>query len=140
MVQARLHCLACLARDAEFARWPALTVRGDYFSGTLPSWWQQLLSSQRREVRRIIGEVMAARGMMPLLMKVRNGGQWTPGERHELLEHLRRIAHLSPYLIFLLLPGSMLILPVYAWWLDRRRISRQERASAADPSRSTEPP
>lgn len=74
----------------------------------------------------MIGEVMATRGMMPLLMKARNGGQWTPEERQELLDHLRRVAHLSPYLIVLLLPGSMLILPAYAWWLDRRRLTRQD--------------
>jgi hypothetical protein len=97
-------------------------------TAALPGWWRQLLSSQRREVQRVIGEVMATRGMMPLLMKARNGGQWTPAERLELLEHLRRIAHLSPYLIVLLLPGSMLILPVYAWWLDRRRLKRKDEA------------
>ncbi len=31
---------------------------------------------------------------------------------------------LSPYLIALLLPGSVLLLPIYAWWLDRRRLKR----------------
>ncbi|WP_371323789.1 hypothetical protein VX159_15570 [Dechloromonas sp. ZY10] len=84
------------------------------------------MSSQRREVRRILGELMATRGMMPLLMKARNGGQWTPDEKEALLDHLRRMAHLSPYLLFLLLPGSMLLLPIYAWWLDRRRQQRQD--------------
>lgn len=69
---------------------------------------------------------MATRGMMPLLMKARNGGQWTATEKEELLGHLRRMAHLSPYLLFLLLPGSMLLLPIYAWWLDRRRQQRQD--------------
>lgn len=64
--------------------------------------------------------------MMPLLMKARNGGQWTAAEKEELLAHLRRMAHLSPYLLFLLLPGSMLLLPIYAWWLDRRRQQRQD--------------
>ena len=101
---------------------------GGAATAALPSWWRQLLSSQRREVQRVVGEVMATKGMMPLLMKVRNGGQWTSAERLALLEHLRRIAHLSPYLIVLLLPGSMLILPAYAWWLDRRRLKRKEEA------------
>lgn len=101
-------------------------TNSESIAAALPGWWRQLLSSQRREVRRIVGEVMATRGMMPLLMKARNGGQWTADERQQLLEHLRRLAHLSPYLIVLLLPGSMLILPVYAWWLDRRRINRQD--------------
>lgn len=91
----------------------------------LPVWWRQLLSSQRREVRRVLGEAMAVRGMMPLLMKARNGGQWTPAEKAELIDHLRRMAHLSPYLIGLLLPGSVFFLPAYAWWLDRRRLRRQ---------------
>ena len=93
---------------------------------SVPGWWRQLLSSQRREVQRVVTEVMATRGMMPLLMKARNGGQWTPEERRALIEHLRRVAHLSPYLIVLLLPGSVLILPAYAWWLDRRRLRRQD--------------
>ncbi|KAB2922930.1 MAG: hypothetical protein F9K30_11650 [Dechloromonas sp.] len=93
-------------------------------TGALPVWWRQVLSSQRREVRRVLAELMATRGMMPLLMKVRNGEQWTPAEREELLGHMRRMAHLSPYLIALVLPGSVILLPAYAWWLDRRRLKR----------------
>lgn len=91
----------------------------------LPAWWRQLLSSQRREVQRILGELMATRGLMPLLMKARNGGQWTPREKDEVLAHMRRMAHLSPYLIALALPGSVILLPAYAWWLDRRRLRRE---------------
>jgi len=89
-----------------------------------PGWWRQILASQRREVRRVIAEVLAMRGLMPLLMKTRNGGYWSEAERSELLSHLRRLSHLSPYLLFLLLPGSALLLPLYAWWLDRRRFRR----------------
>lgn len=92
----------------------------------LPGWWQQILTTQRREARRVITELMATRGMMPLLMKARNGGQWTPAEKEEILGHLRRMAHLSPYLIALAMPGSILLLPAYAWWLDRRRLRRGE--------------
>lgn len=92
----------------------------------IPGWWQQLVSSQRREVRRVLAELLATRGLMPLLMKARNGGQWTAAEREEILTHLRRMAHLSPYLIALLLPGSVFFLPVYAWWLDRRRLNRRD--------------
>lgn len=91
-----------------------------------PSWWRQLLLSQRREARRIITELLAMRGLMPLLMKTRNGGSWSAQERLELLAHLRRFSHLSPYLLFLLLPGSALLLPLYAWWLDRRRLRRSD--------------
>lgn len=90
----------------------------------MPGWWQQMLASQRREVRRVLAELLAMRGLMPLLMKTRNGGHWSDEERTELLAHLRRLSHLSPYLLCLLLPGSALLLPLYAWWLDRRRINR----------------
>ena len=95
-------------------------------TGALPVWWRQVLSSQRREVRRVLSELMATRGVMPLLMKVRNGEQWSPAEREELLLHLRRMAHLSPYLVALVLPGSVILLPAYAWWLDRRRLRRRD--------------
>ncbi len=87
-------------------------------------WWRLLWASQRREVRRLVAEVVAMRGFMPLLMKPRNGQPWTPAEKAQLIEHLRRLSHLSPYLLLLLLPGSAMLLPAYAWWLDRRRQRR----------------
>lgn len=90
----------------------------------LPVWWRQVFASQRREVRRVIAELMVLRGVMPLLMKSRNGEAWTPQEKTLLLAHLRRLTHLSPYLVFLLMPGSVVLLPIYAWWLDRRRLRR----------------
>lgn len=91
-----------------------------------PAWWRQVVASQRRETRRLLAELLATRGVLPLLMKARNGERWSASEKQELLVHLRRMAHLSPFLIALLLPGSMLLLPAYAWWLDRRRLSRGE--------------
>jgi hypothetical protein len=98
----------------------------DPLNAIVPGWWQQLLSSQRREIRRILAELLVMRGMMPLLMKARNGGHWTPEEKEEIVCHLRRMAHLSPYLLVLMLPGSVFLLPAYAWWLDRRRLNRQD--------------
>ncbi len=92
----------------------------------LPGWWRQMVSSQRREASRVLAELMETRGVMPLLMKARNGEAWSAAEKAQLLAHLRRVAHLSPYLIALLLPGSVLLLPIYAWWLDRRRLKRGE--------------
>jgi len=98
----------------------------DPVEAVVPGWWRQLLSSQRREVRHVLSELLVMRGMMPLLMKARNGGQWTPAEKEEIVGHLRRMAHLSPYLLVLMLPGSVFLLPAYAWWLDRRRLNRQD--------------
>jgi len=60
-------------------------------------------------------------------MKHRNGGTWTAEERAQLLVQLRVLSRVSPYLLFLLLPGSALLLPGYAWWLDRRRKPRITR-------------
>lgn len=87
-----------------------------------------MLALQRRQARRVLAELVATRGIMPLLMKVRNGGHWTAEDKVELLRHLRRMVRLSPYLIALLLPGSILLLPIYAWWLDRRRLNRDASA------------
>ena len=64
------------------------------------------------------------RGLMPLLMKHRNGGTWTPREKAELLVQLRILSRVSPILLLLLLPGSAVLLPLYAWYLDRRRRPR----------------
>ncbi len=95
----------------------------------LPCWWRQLVTSQRDEIKRVLGELADAKGIMPLLMKVRNGGQWTLDEKEILIRHLRNMARLSPYLLALLLPGSVILLPAYAWWLDRRRQARQKKAA-----------
>ncbi|MGL5632738.1 MAG: hypothetical protein ACRDD3_10295 [Azovibrio sp.] len=91
---------------------------------TTVSWWGRLRAAQRQEVRCAVTDLMALRGLMPLLMKVRNGGNWTRGERELLQTHLCRLSRLSPFFMLLLLPGSVLWLPVYAWWLDRRRRKR----------------
>jgi hypothetical protein len=91
----------------------------------------RFVDTQRREVRYLVAELLAVRGLMPLLMKARNGGSWTADEKAELVSQLRRISRLSPYLLFLLLPGSALLLPVYAWWLDRRRLTRDEKSKVA---------
>jgi hypothetical protein len=65
--------------------------------------------------------VLKAKGLMPLLMKQRNGSRWSAEERRELLDRLNALSQISPYLVAMAVPGSMLMLPVLAWWLDRRR-------------------
>lgn len=86
----------------------------------------RLLAAQQRERDLVLAEFVKVRGLMPLLMKHRNGGVWTRAERAELQEQLRALAHLSPYLVLLALPGSFALLPVLAWWLDRRRHRREK--------------
>jgi hypothetical protein len=81
-----------------------------------------------REKKHLLHEILQVRGLMPLLMKPRNKQLWTSEDKAELKVHLRRLSDISPYLIVLALPGSFLMLPALAWWLDRRR-NRQHPAA-----------
>jgi hypothetical protein len=74
-----------------------------------------------REKKYLLNEILQVKGLMPLLMKPRNKQDWTPEDKAELRVHLRRLSNISPYLIVLALPGSFILLPALAWWLDRRR-------------------
>jgi len=96
-------------------------MRGCRFS---PPIVRDMLEAQQRERQQISRELAKVKGLMPLLMKRRNGGRWSVDERHELIEQLHAMAHLSPYLVVLVMPGSVLFLPALAWWLDRRRHNR----------------
>jgi len=79
------------------------------------------LPAQQRERDYVLREVLKVKGLMPLLMKQRNGQRWSVAERRELKDTLKALSNISPYLFTLALPGSLLVLPLLAWWLDRRR-------------------
>lgn len=111
--------LALIASQRHVPR-SALSVPEDKLPGTM----QRVLDGQKQQARLLLRELLATRGLMLLLMKNRNGSAWTEEEKAELLRQLRALSRLSPYLLFLLLPGSALFLPLYAWWLDRRRQDR----------------
>ena len=81
-----------------------------------------------REKKHLLSDIWQVRGWMPLMMKPRNKQLWTTEDKEELKVHLRRLSNISPYLIVLALPGSFLMLPALAWWLDRRR-NRQQPAA-----------
>jgi hypothetical protein len=83
-----------------------------------------------REKRHLLNEILQVRGLMPLLMKQRNKGRWSAEDRAELRVHLRRLSNLSPYLVVLAMPGSFILLPALAWWLDRRRTRSRAGQSA----------
>lgn len=89
--------------------------------------WTSLRTIQENQRLYIYGELARVRGLIPLLMKRRNGGQWTDEEREMLMRNLRAVSNLSPYLIPLLIPGGIFLLPILAWWLDRRRRQRNSR-------------
>ncbi len=86
---------------------------------------RRMLDAQQRERAQLLVEAARIKGLMPLLMKPRNGKRWSKAERDELQEQFRSLMYLSPYLVVLALPGSFLMLPVLAWWLDRRRGNRK---------------
>ena len=96
------------------------------FAGAFTS----LRGLEERERKHLLAEVLKTKGLMPLLMKYRNGQWWTSEERAELRVHFRRLSHLSPYLVVVVLPGAPLTLPLLAWWLDRRRQKRRSNLSA----------
>ncbi|TFW09565.1 hypothetical protein E4K72_05365 [Oxalobacteraceae bacterium OM1] len=79
---------------------------------------------QHRERLRLQQEMSQVRGLMPLLMKQRNGYRWSEDDRREIRAQLRKLAELSPYMVLFVSPGGFIALPVLAWWLDRRRQRR----------------
>jgi hypothetical protein len=66
-------------------------------------------------------EASRAQGFMLLLMKPRNGEPWTKEDRRALRLHLRHLARTLPMLGVFALPGGSLLLPLLAYFLDRRR-------------------
>jgi hypothetical protein len=82
---------------------------------------RKFFNTMDRERKHLLSELVQVKGLMPLLMKPRNKMAWSEADKRELGEHLARLQHLSPYIAVFLLPGGMAMLPVLAWWLDRRR-------------------
>ena len=56
--------------------------------------------------------------------------QWDAAERAHLRDVMRSASSVSPYLFIWVIPGSMLILPFMAWFLDLQR-KRRERSPRA---------
>ncbi|WP_197685176.1 hypothetical protein [Herminiimonas arsenitoxidans] len=87
-----------------------------------------LWALQSRERVRLWNEMTQMRGLLPLLMKQRNGYRWTELDRKRIKVHLHKLVELSPYMVLFVAPGGLFVLPVLAWWLDRRRLKHDEDA------------
>jgi hypothetical protein len=74
-----------------------------------------------RERKYMLGEMSQVKGLMPLLMKPRNKQKWSAADKRELTRHLKKLSQVSPYIAVIVLPGGFAMLPLLAWWLDRRR-------------------
>jgi len=85
---------------------------------------RHLYELMERERRALLAEITQVKGLMPLLMKRRNRERWTREDVAELRRQLARLAKISPYLVVIVMPGGFALLPVLAWWLDRRRRRR----------------
>lgn len=94
-----------------------------------PEWFCSFLAGNTREKRRLRDELAHMKGAWPLLMKQRNGGKWTPEEKVELQGMVKSASSVSPYLFIWAVPGSMLLLPFLAWFLDRQRKKALKRLS-----------
>ena len=77
-----------------------------------------------RERKFLLAEMSQVKGLMPVLMRRRNKQKWTPEELAQIRAHFRRLSRISPYLVIIVMPGGFAVLPVLAWWLDRRRQRR----------------
>ncbi len=74
----------------------------------------------------ILMEVLSIRGLMELLMKIRNTDErWTREERKEIKSHLKNIVKIIPAVALFSLPGGSFLLPILAEALDRRKIRRR---------------
>ena len=70
----------------------------------------------------ILGEVLAVKGLMELLMRPRNTGEkWTTDQVMEIKSDLRILSKGIPALAVFLLPGGSLLLPLFVAILDRRK-------------------
>jgi hypothetical protein len=80
---------------------------------------------------RTLGALGEVDGLVAVLMKRRNGGSWTAEDRRFLRAGLTTAARWAPLALLLLLPGGLLMLPAWAWLLDRRRSRREPGGGAA---------
>ena len=83
-------------------------------NGLLSACRSTLQGPLARERERIRAEIYAIAGLMPLLMKQRNGKRWTQQDMTELRSRLRSLITISPYLVVILLPGSYCLFPLLA--------------------------
>ena len=83
-------------------------------------------------------EVQNVQGFMQLLMRPRNGLPWSQADKQALLIRLRQMGKSLPYLVLFTIPGGTLMLPLLAWFLDRRK-RRQQRTTISGSSNSITP-
>ncbi len=75
--------------------------------------------------------VSQAQGLMHLLKKSRNGMSWSKEDKIALRRHLNHLAKALPAFGIFSLPGGLLIMPLLATFLERRKL--RGRAASVPP-------
>ncbi|SDE65783.1 hypothetical protein SAMN05192589_1246 [Paracidovorax valerianellae] len=96
-----------------------------------PEWFCAFLAGGKREKNRFLKELATMKGSVSWLVQQRRQGLWTAEERDRLRSVMRSASSVSPYLLVWVVPGSMLILPFMAWFIDWRRRGREVVKDAA---------
>lgn len=97
-----------------------------------PEWFSAFLAGNHREKTRLRQEIATMKGSVVWLLRQRRQGQWTSEERAELRQVMRSASSVSPYLMIWVIPGSLLLLPFLAWFMDRRRSQRGQSNVTTD--------
>lgn len=88
-----------------------------------PEWFSAFLVGNHREKTRLKRELATLKGSVVWLLRQRRQGHWTAQEREHLRSVMRSASSVSPYLLIWVVPGSLLLLPFLAWFIDHRRKS-----------------
>ena len=89
-----------------------------------PEWFCSFLAGNSREKTRLRSEMAVMKGSVVWLVRQRRQGHWSAQERAHLRQVMRSASSVSPYLFIWVIPGSLLILPFLAWFIDSRRKGR----------------
>ena len=86
-----------------------------------PEWFSALLAGNHREKTRLKRELATLKGSVVWLVRQRRQNGWSAQESQHLRQIMRSASSVSPYLLIWVVPGSMLLLPFLAWFIDRQR-------------------
>lgn len=92
-----------------------------------PEWFCSFLAGNSREKSRLRREMATMKGSVVWLVQQRRQGTWSAEERAHLRDVMRSASSVSPYLFVWVIPGSMLLLPFMAWFLDKQRKRRERK-------------
>ncbi|OJX35832.1 MAG: hypothetical protein BGO74_10525 [Burkholderiales bacterium 68-12] len=90
-----------------------------------PEWFCSFLAGNSREKDRLHKEVAIMRGSIVWLVRQKRLGHWSAEDRTHWRQVMRSASSVSPYLIIWVVPGSMLLLPFLAWFIDSKRRKRR---------------